>query len=81
MENIFPNLDLSRLTSDEVVFYSPGLEAIQLHAFETNSTVSVCDVKHKRSGPAVECWIHGEGDEVAVENAFEKAMERADSTG
>jgi hypothetical protein len=81
MVDIFPNLDISRLTSDEVVFYSPGLEAIQQYAFETDLTVSVCDVKHKRSGPVVECWIHGEGDEVAVENAFEKAIERAESTG
>jgi hypothetical protein len=79
MEDVFQNLDISRLTPDEVVFYSPGLEAIQQYALENNLTVSVLDVKHKRSGPVVECWIHGGGDEVAIENAFEDAMERTES--
>lgn len=75
MSDFFPNLDISRLTCDEIVFYSPGLEAIQNYAQENNLTVSVLDVKHKRSGPVVECWIHGGGDEVVIEEAFESAME------
>lgn len=79
MKDTFQNLDVSRLTSDEVVFYSPGLEAIHKYAAENNLTISVLDVKHKRSGPVIEFWIHGGGDEDAVDDIFEEAMTRTES--
>lgn len=79
MEDIFQNLDVSRLSSDEIVVFSPGLEAINKHAEENNMTISVLDVKHKRSGPVIDFWIHGGGDEDAVDDIFEEAMIRTES--
>lgn len=80
MQKALTRLYLSKLAPQEVSAYRQGLAAVQDFADKHNVHVWIEDVKHKRSGPVISCWIegHSELDDV-IEQIFEEAMERSES--
>ena len=81
MQKALTHLFLAKLAPQEVEAFRPGLEAIQDFASKNEVRVWVDDVKHKRSGPVISCYVEYRHDlDIAVEEVFETAMKEVAAT-